>query len=170
MALPLLEAAVSADASDGPAWEAQGKVLWQLGRREQAMASLQNALAKSPNRENILVAAGTSAAQLGKREEALDLLGRVIRMNPWRADYHQVVALVHTQRKEWNEAIEALRTSLRLNSLNYEARILMIECLLATERLPEARAEFKTLLDHDPPGRGALETWFEKNLSPKHGR
>ena len=31
----------------------------------------------------------------------------------------------------------------------------MIECLLASQRLPEARAEFKTLLDHDRPGREA---------------
>jgi tetratricopeptide (TPR) repeat protein len=170
MALPLLEAAVAADASDGPAWDAEGKVLWQLGRREQSMTSFQTALAKSPDREEMLVAAGTRAAQLGKQEEALDLLGRVIQINPWRADYHQAVSLVHAQRQEWNAAIEALRTSLRLNPVNHEARILLIQCLLANQRLPEARAEFKTLLDHDPPGRDALETWFERSLSRKHGR
>ena len=102
MALPLLESAVvAADTSDGSAWEARGKVLWQLGRREQAMASLQTALAGLQPATITLVAAGTSAAQLGKREEALDLLRRVIRMNPCGADYHQVVASVHARAQEW---------------------------------------------------------------------
>ncbi len=46
----------------------------------------------------------------------------------------------------------------------------MIECLLASQRQPEARAEFKTLLDHDPPGREAIQSWFEQILSKKQGR
>jgi tetratricopeptide (TPR) repeat protein len=169
MALPLLEASVAADASDGPAWDAEGKVLWQLGRREESLASLRTALAMSPDREDILVAAGTRAAQMGMRVEALDHFRRAIRINPWRADYHQVVSLVHAQRQEWNEAIEASRTSLRLNPWNHEARMLLIQCLLTNQQLPEARAEFQTLLDHDPPDRDALQSWFEKNLSRKHG-
>ena len=130
MALPLLETSLKADPADGPAWEAKGTVLWQLGRREESLSAFRTALATSPNREETLVAAGTRAAQLGKREEALDDFGRAIAINPWRADYHQVVALLHSERQEWNAAIEAARDSLRLNPSNHEARMLLIQCLL----------------------------------------
>ena len=66
----------------------------------------------------------------------------------------------------WDAAIEASRNSLRLNPSNHEARMLLIQGLLRNRRLPEARREFQTLLDHDPPGRDALQAWFVKTLSP----
>jgi tetratricopeptide (TPR) repeat protein len=165
-ALPLLEASLAADPADGPAWEAKGTVLWLLGRREESLAAFRTALAKSPDHEGTLVAAGTRAAQLRRREEALDDFGRALAINPWRSDYHQVVALLHSQRQEWNAAIAASRDSLRLNPSNHEARMLLIQCLLRNQRTPEARSEFQTLLDHDPPGRDALQAWFGKSVSP----
>jgi tetratricopeptide (TPR) repeat protein len=166
MALPLLEASLEADPADGPAWEAKGTALWLLGRREESVTAFRTALARSPNHEGTLVATGTRAAQSGKRAEALNDFERAVAINPWRSDYHQVVALLHYERREWNAAIEASRDSLRLNPSNHEARMLLIQCLLRNQRLPEARSEFQTLLDHDPPGRDALQAWFVKSVSP----
>ena len=165
LALPMLEASLGSNPADVPAREAEGTVLWQLGRREESLAAFRTALAKSPDREGTLVAAGTRAAQLGRREEALNDFGRAIAINPWRSDYHQVLALLHSERQEWNAAIEAARTSLRLNPSNHEARMLLIQCLLKDRRRPEARSEFQTLLDHDPPGRDALQAWFAESGS-----
>ena len=164
-ALPLLDASLESDPDDVDAWEAKGTVLWQLGRREESLTAFRTALAKSPDREGILVAAGTRAAQLKERDEALRHFGRAVAINPWRSDYHQVLSLLHSERQEWNAAIAAARASLLLNPSNHEARMLLIQCLLRAQRLPEARSEFRTLLDHDPPGRDALQDWFTKNLS-----
>ena len=166
MALPLLEAALKADPADGPAWEAKGTVLWLLGRREESLTAFRTALAKSPNREETLVAAGTRAAQLGKREEALDDFGRAIAINPWRSDYHQVVALLHSERRNGTRPSRPRANSLRLNPSNHEARMLLIQCSAQGRgdcRKP--RREFQILLDHDPPGRDALQAWFAKFLS-----
>ncbi len=166
MALPLLETSLKSDPSDSSAWEANGTVLWLLGRREESLTAFRTALTTSPNREETLVAAGTRAAQLGKREEALSDFERAIAINPFRADYHQVVALLHSQRQEWNAAIEASRDSLRLNPSNHEVRMILIQSLLRNHRLHEARHEFQVVLDHDPPGRDAIQAWFEKSQHP----
>jgi tetratricopeptide (TPR) repeat protein len=166
LALPLLETAIHGDRGDGPAWEARGTALWLLGRREESLSSFRTALATSPHREETLVAAGTRAAQLGKREEALTDFQQAIAIDPFRADYHQVVALIHSQRQEWNPAIEAAHASLRLNPSNHEVRMILIQCLLKTQRLAEAGREFQALLDHDPPGREALQAWFQKSQGP----
>jgi tetratricopeptide (TPR) repeat protein len=166
MALPMLAASLQADAADGPAWEAKGTALWLLGRREEALAAFQTAVATSPRHEGPLVAAGTHAAQLGRRAEALDDFREALAINPWRSDYHQVVALLHAERQEWDAAIAAARDSLLLNPSNLEARMLLLRCLLRNRQVAEARSEFQTLLDHDPPGRDALQAWFAKNLPP----
>ena len=166
MALPLLETSLKARPADGPAWEAKGTVLWLLGRREESLSAFRTALAMAPNREETLVATATRAAQSGKRDEALSDFARAIAINPFRADYHQVVALIHSQRQEWNPAIEASRDSLRLNPSNHEARMLLIQGLLKKHRLEDARREFQVLLNHDPPGRDAIQAWFEKSLRP----
>jgi tetratricopeptide (TPR) repeat protein len=164
MALPLLEEALAANPADGPAWEAKGNVLWQLGRREESLASLRTALQITPDREETLVMAATRASQMGRNEEALEHFTRAIQINPWRADYHQVVALAHAQRQEWNSAIDAANTSLRLNPWNAEARILLIQCLLKDRKDREARVELQTLLDLDPRNRDTIEAWFARNL------
>jgi tetratricopeptide (TPR) repeat protein len=165
LALPLLEKSLAANPSDAPAWEAKGKVLWQLGRREESLAALRTALENTSDREETLVLAGTKASQIGRNDEALEHFTRAIKINPWRADYHQVVALAHAQRREWNAAIEAAKTSLRLNPSNAEARILLIQCLLKDRKTSEARIELQTLIDLDPPNRDTIEAWFARNLS-----
>jgi tetratricopeptide (TPR) repeat protein len=164
LALPLLEASLLTQPDDGPTWQAKGNTLWLLGRREESLQALRTALLKSPHNEETLIAAGTRAAQLGKHEEALEDMERAIAINPWRADYHQVIAMVHAQRQDWNAAIEASRNSLRLNPANQEARMLLIECLQRNQHSGEARAEFQTLLDFDPPDRDNLHRWFDQIL------
>ena len=148
------------------AWESHGYALSSLGRDDEAAAAFQKALAREPGRESALVGAAYLAVKMNRRKDAAAYWQRAIAINPWRSDYHQVVALLHSERQEWNAAIEASRDSLRLNPSNHEARMVLIQCLIRNRRLPEARREFQTLLDHDPPGRDALQAWFAKSVSP----
>jgi Flp pilus assembly protein TadD len=164
MALPLLETSLTIDPADWPAWEAKGTVLWLLGRREESLAAFRTAMTGSPDREQTIVATGTRAAQLRKHDEALEDFQRAIAINPWRSDYYHVVALLHAEHRRWDEAIEAAREALRLNPSNHEARMILIQCLIGNQRLSEARGEYQILLDHDPPGRDAIQAWFARSV------
>jgi tetratricopeptide (TPR) repeat protein len=170
MALPLLDASVAADPADGPAWAARGTALWLLARRDESLAAFRTALGLAPESEETLVAAGTRSAQMRKGEEALADFSKAVAINPWRADYHQVLALAHSQARRWEAAIEAARDAIRLNPFNHEARLLLVQGLLAGRRPSEARAEFQALLDQDPPGRDELKAWFDGSASRSIGR
>jgi hypothetical protein len=159
-ALGLLDAALESDPRDDRAWEAKGKALWQLGRREESLRAFREALAIAPRREEALVAAGTKLAQLHRSEEALDAWNRVLAIDPWRSDYHQALGLVHLQRDDWNAAADEARRALWLNPSSIDARLMLVQCLLRTLRTTEARAEFQTLLGCEPPNREQLEQWF----------
>ncbi len=163
MALPLLEASLAARPDDAPAWGAKGSALWSLHRREESLAAYQTALEKSPDREETLVAVATRAAQSGRRKEALASWRRAIEINPWRADYHQALGIEYARDREWRSAVEESRKALRLNPSNVEGRMFLVQCLLKSGRVQEARVEFEIVLGYDPPGRENLERWFANN-------
>lgn len=169
-ALPLLEASLAMNPSDGPAWEARGSALWMLARREESLAALRFALKVSPNNEQALIAAGTRAAQMRKTEEALDHLGRAVAINPWRADYHLAIAMACFQGGRWDAAIGASRDALRLNPWDREARMIQIQCLLKVRRPREAAAELQTLLSLDPPDRDGLRAWYGRIQAAEAGQ
>jgi len=59
------------------------------------------------------------------------------------------------------------RACLRLNPINHEARMLLIQSLIKGGELSEAKDEFRTLMELEPPNREAMEAWFEKNVPPE---
>jgi predicted CXXCH cytochrome family protein len=165
MALPMLEAAVKATPDDAPAWRAKGTALWLLGQRDAAIADFRKALDHAPDDEESLVAAGVHLAQMGRKErqEALHVMTRAIAINPDRSDYHQVAALLYSQHQEWLKAIDETRKALALNAFNHEARMLLVQCLIKTGKLPESEREFATLQEQHPPNQAQYEAWFARN-------
>ena len=139
-----------------------------LARREESLAAFRTALGLSPDNEETLVAAGTRAAQMRKREEALDHLERAIAINPWRADYHQAVALVHSQARRMgrgDRGREGFPPPQPLGSGGQDAPDPVPARRPEGRRKP--RAEFQTLLDHDPPDRDELQSWFRESSSSR---
>jgi Flp pilus assembly protein TadD len=161
-ALPLLEAAVRRDRLDAPAWEGQGTALWCLGRKAEALAAYEKALALRPDQENTLYLAGKLALQSDRRPAGRALLERAVQINPWRWQYHHLLGADAYQGRDWERAEWALRKSLQLEPFNSTSRRkLLVGSLLRRGRADAARAEFETLLRMSPEERRQeLGQWF----------
>jgi Flp pilus assembly protein TadD len=159
-AFPLLERAVANDPDDLQARESLGSALGALGRGEEGLAALEAVLRKAPERESTLVAAAFLATRLGRSEQAIGYCRRVIAVDPWRSDYHAMLAHQLTAAGHFAEAAESCRRALSLNPANVSARTDLIAVSFRLGAPQQARAEFETLLQFDPPDRDGLMRWF----------
>ncbi len=73
---------------------------------------------------------------------------------------------MYTQRADWPKTMEAARRAIDLNPFKVGARMILVQSLLKNHEPTQARAEFQTLLECDPPGRDALQDWFRKMAAP----
>lgn len=160
--LPLVEPAARRDPRDWPLREAQATSLWMANRPAEAAATYEEILRRVPNRETSLVGAAWLALERQRPAEAEALWRRAIAVNPYRWLYYQRLAMALVAQEHWREAMEPLRESLRLHPLDLESRKLLVACLLESQDSTRARAEFRLLIDLDPPDRAALEEWFAK--------
>lgn len=161
-ALPLLEAAVRRSTQDVAAWEGKGYVLWARGRREEALASLQQALEQFPKRENALGYATQIAVELGRLDAALDYARRLMEVNPWHPSHATFLAHVHAQREEWSQALAACKKALQLNPAGVEARSVLVSYHLQQGDRASARRELERMITLDPARERDLRRWFEE--------
>jgi tetratricopeptide (TPR) repeat protein len=89
-----------------------GAAYVQMGRHEEAIAELRQALESSTLFEHTATELANALAVAGKRDEALEVLGRVTNV-PWRAFG---AALVHTALGEKDEAFGSLETAIELRA------------------------------------------------------
>jgi TolB-like protein/DNA-binding winged helix-turn-helix (wHTH) protein/Tfp pilus assembly protein PilF len=89
-----------------------GAAYVQMGRHEQAIAELREALKISPMQDHTATELANALAMAGKREEALKVLDRVEYV-PWKT---MGAALVHTGLGERNEAFRALERAIELRA------------------------------------------------------
>src|SRR5262249_18051261 len=139
-ALGLLEAACARDPEDWEAWEAKANALWALGRRGEALTTLQTVLAAAPRREGALVRAAGLAQDLGQTEAALDYWRRAADVNPWQASYRQSLCQLLARKGAWDELRPQCEAWLRLDPASTDARQTWVTYLLRAGRKDEARA------------------------------
>jgi hypothetical protein len=165
-ALPLLEAALQQVNKDPPAWQAKGTALGILGRREEALAAYERAVALAPQSESALVAAGKLALDMGRPLTSRSYLERAIHVNPWDWRYPYLLAATFYEDGEWDQAIRACRKSLELEPFNSTSRRkLLVECHLRLGQREQAQAAFELLLQLTPQEqREELQHWYEKQL------
>jgi tetratricopeptide (TPR) repeat protein len=89
-----------------------GAAYVQMGRHEQAIAELREALKISPMQDHTATELANALAMAGKREEALKVLDRVEYV-PWKT---MGAALVHTGLGERDEAFRALERAIELRA------------------------------------------------------
>ncbi len=87
-AYQILQSAVTRDASDVEAWEAQAHVLLLENRRWQALTAFDKALARQPRREVSLAAAALLAQMLKEDDRAIRYWRRALEVNPYKPEYH----------------------------------------------------------------------------------
>jgi Flp pilus assembly protein TadD len=160
-ALPLLRAAVQRVPDDADAWQGLGYALWQVGRRDEALEALEQALRHSPRREKTLRLAAGIAAELGRTDVAIGYDLRLLEVDPFEPNILEHLADQHARRKEWAQARDACRKALRLHPAHLAARTLLVECLAREGNRDEARAELDRLMALNPPGRDGLRHRLE---------
>jgi Flp pilus assembly protein TadD len=158
--LALLEDAVRECPPDVEAWVMRGWALMRLERREQALASFDEALRRAPTWERALVGAAVMADMLRRGEAAEDYWRRAVRVNPCIPAYRKGLTLALRQRQDWQQAREQCRAWMALDPESTEARCVWITCLLHDGNRAEARAAFRQVEALAPANLEALRQWF----------
>jgi len=161
-ALPLLDEAVKNFPDDVAALQARGYALWQQNRKEEAGASFQAGLKLAPENETTLIYAASLAAEMGRVDQAVGLWRRAVQVNPWNARSHFELARLFIIREEWSSAVDESREVLRLNPFHLEARKVLIVCYQQMRDQRNARAEFRRLMELNPPNPRLLQEWFDQ--------
>jgi tetratricopeptide (TPR) repeat protein len=159
-ALPLLNHALAERPDDILARESVGFAEWALGRDEAALATFEAVMKADPDRESTLEAAALIAGQLRHREQAIAYWRRAIAVDPWRSSFHAELAYQLTRIQRWDAAAESARNALRINPASHSARAVLALSTLRLGSPQEARAQFDTLLEFNPPDREGLIRWF----------
>jgi tetratricopeptide (TPR) repeat protein len=160
-AVPLLEAAVRDHPDDLHARESLGYALGMLDRLADARRVYEEVLRVEPHRETSLPYLGRTLAALGQPDRADAALREVIAVNPWRSGYRLALARYRSLAGDWAEAASASREAIRLNPELFEARPLLVQCLVRSGAAEEADAEFRTLLLFVPDRRDEWRRWYD---------
>jgi tetratricopeptide (TPR) repeat protein len=163
-ALALLEKALQSSPDDAAAWEAKGCALALQGRKTEAMATFETALARAPQSESTLELAGELAEKMDWPTDAIAYLRRLRAVNPWMWEYHYALSKLLVNRQEWQNALDECDAALALNPANKPTRILLIICCLRCGKKDRARSEFQTLLALNPKDERVLRTWFAEQM------
>ena len=166
-ALPLLQAAVTAQPDDLIALESLGEVLGRLGRPAEGLAAYKRAISQSPTRQTALEGAGFLSFKAGRNKDAIEFWKQAINVNPWRSDYHAELAAAALRLRDWRASAGACREALRLNPTLVPVRKWLVMCELQLGNREDARRELETLLGFDPPDRDELLRRFSVLLTPR---
>ncbi|HQY07553.1 MAG TPA: tetratricopeptide repeat protein [Burkholderiaceae bacterium] len=129
-AMALLDAAVQAAGHFAPLWFAHGTALQGLGRREEALASYDRALALQPDYSEVLINSGVLLRDLHRHGLALERFNRVLITQPNHQTALANCAVLLTEFKRSEDAQRMLERLLTLNP-GYDYGV----GLLAYERL-----------------------------------
>ena len=163
-ALPFLDMAVHNDPDDIDAQEAQGFGFWVRGNPRKALATLETALAKVPEREVSREDAARIAAQLGQDETAIAHWRKLLAANPWNPAGHYLLAKLLAQRGSWPEAMDEARASIKLDPTEPAPRMLLAAGYLQEGDKKQAQQEFETVERLKPPQLEKLREWFRQQL------
>jgi Flp pilus assembly protein TadD len=140
-ALSLLDAALARWPADPNAREARGLVYLLQKREPEALADLEDLLARYPQWESALPVAGWTAGRLGRPEEAEAYWRRAIAINPYYSKYHLELGKLLANRLEWSLALAEAQAALRLNPADVEVHKLLGRCYLGLGNPQQARDE-----------------------------
>ncbi len=74
--------------------------------------------------------------------------------------YHIELARLHVQRREWPAARSAAEAAIKLESINVDGRMLLVQALIRTGARQKAQAEFDKLMAMRPPNEADLRRLF----------
>ena len=163
-AVSLLRPAAERDPDDVDALEGWGIALWKDKRPREALEILDRVIQKEPRRELALGDAALVALEMDDAERSIGYWRRLLEVNPHSWQSHGYFGQALALRRQWPEAVRQCREALRINPFEMRTRMLLIDCLVHTNDLKSARAEFETLLALPSSKPEPLRQWFEELL------
>jgi Flp pilus assembly protein TadD len=162
LAIPLLDKAVGETPRDVPTLEARGHARLYGGRAAKALEDFNAVLGIAPDRERSLRAAAYVTFTLGKLDDSAGYSRRLLALSPYDPREYANYAQVLLRRRDYTEAVDASRAALRLNPVNVQARMLLIEALIRGGDRARAEAEFDAFLAASPMERqDELRRWHD---------
>src|SRR5205823_2329004 len=141
-----------------------GKILQTIRRPDEAIATFEALLRRSPRHETALVSLGTIYRDSGRRDEAVEYWRRAVDVNPWVAEYRKNLATHLADRGAWDEVRPHCKRWLELDPASTEARCLWVQCLLKSGQKAEAATEYAKVRALRPPDLAKLDAWFLPQL------
>jgi len=146
----VLEAAITAAATNAEALNALGSTYLHLGRLDAAVATLRRALIGDPNLPEIYLNLGTALYRKGDQTEAIVAFENAIRARPGFAAAHNNLATILNARGDFSRAQAHFQTALRVDP-NYAIAHYNYGRTLAERGQPaQAEAELREALRLDP--------------------
>jgi tetratricopeptide (TPR) repeat protein len=156
---------------------AEGQILKDLGRPEEAIAAFDAGLLHDPpSRVHWLSHRVDCLVTLERFDEALTAMDEIVTAVPDQAEAYINRAQVRRARDEWAEAIADYRRGLALGGGNDDlraralARGAIVECLLALGDLDTARSELRSLLEDADAGERLTGRLLLARLHWQEGR
>ena len=159
----MLARAIARDPSDLAARQALALVLAKSRRMPQALAQLDQVLAREPNRESALELAASMLSSERRWSSAADLWRRVRDVNPSIARYWTELALCQSRLANWDACQATCEAAIERFPDSFGARQMLIECHLVAGRTSEAEQEYERLIALDPPKPDSIRQWWQEH-------
>ena len=159
-AIPSLTVTVADHPDDLPAGQSLGAAFEIVGRGDDALRAYESVLRMNPTHELTLRSAGRLLGRLQRPDLARAELMRTIAVNPRRSDYRLALAQHCAAARDWAGAVTACGEAIRLNPDLIQARSLLVECLLHSNELAKADAEFEALIRFYTASSEVWQKWY----------
>lgn len=155
-ALEWLKKARDTDKSSVPA--AIALAGWFMGNQQpkEAVPVLQEALAASPDRIELLDALGTAYMRSDQPAQAMEQFEKILKVKPDSALLQYRMGQLKASRKEYDAALAHLRKSIELEPKAFEPRVALAATLLRTGKADEARSVALALQKENPKSAAGI--------------
>lgn len=157
-ALPLAEAMAERFPLHEISWTVLGTIFMQMGRNEEALASMQKALALSPGNPEAHNDLSLVLRNMGRLDEAEASCKNALRLNPDYAEAHYILGITLRDLGRMDEAGQSHRKAVLLEPESTAHRFNLANLLAASNRsedVEEAKMIFLELIKAEPTHFGA---------------
>lgn len=128
-----------------------------------ALAACQIVLARQPRREQSLVLAADICSEQQNFGQAIPYWRTVIDVNPWISRYWYRLGQAYAATRQWYVCRQTAMEAKRRFPTSIGVRHLLMESNLALGDRAAVDAEFRELVQFNPPAIGALRAWYDRS-------
>jgi tetratricopeptide (TPR) repeat protein len=161
----LLGQAVRACPEDADAKRRFAEVLWEKGRRREALEQIDAALAVAPDDVAVLMRAGELHLQAGQTAQAMADVQRVIDMNPKGAEVWALRGRIAQQQGNSRQALADLQRALQYDPRNREALRSVIGLYRTLGEPQRSLVTLQVLADTYSPGEEPQQLYVDEALT-----